>query len=161
MSKREPSFVNQKLTRRQTLKMMGGAAGMLALAACAAPAAAPAGDAAGDDGAVAVTGALTVVHRREYFKEMEELFAQAVLDWGEANGVEMEVSPVAAEANEDFVAKLSAEVEAGNPPDLIYHRNSIVSQMYFLDLLEDVNETAQTGHGHSMAIRQPRRCATT
>ena len=89
-----------------------------------------------------VAGSLVVVHRREYFQEMETLFEEAVRAWGEANGVEMEVSPVAAEANEDFVAKLSAEVEAGNPPDLIYHRNDIVSQMHFLDLIQPVDETA-------------------
>ncbi len=131
----------RKVSRRSMLKIMGGTAAMAALAACAAPAA-PASD-AGGEAPMEAAGSLFVVHRREYFKEMEELFTAAVLAWGEENGVEMEVSPVAAEANEDFVAKLSAEVEAGNPPDLIYHRNNIVSQMYFLDLLEDVSETAQ------------------
>ncbi len=130
-----------QVSRRSMLKIMGGTMAMAALAACAAPAA-PAADSGGEAPMEAATS-MFVVHRREYFKEMEELFTAAVLAWGEENGVEMEVSPVAAEANEDFVAKLSAEVEAGNPPDLIYHRNNIVSQMYFLDLLEDVSETAQ------------------
>lgn len=141
MSKQENGITNRMLTRRQALKLMGGTAGMLALAACAAPAAAPAGG--GEAAPAAAPGKLVVVHRREYFKEMEELFAQAVMDWGAANNVEIDVSPVAAEANEDFVAKLAAEVEAGNPPDLVYHRNNLVSQMYFLDLLQPVDDTAQ------------------
>ena len=141
MSKQENGITNRMLTRRQALKLMGGTAGMLALAACAAPAAAPAGG--GEAAPAAAPGKLVVVHRREYFKEMEELFAQAVMDWGAANNVEMDVSPVAAESNEDFVPKLAAQVEAGNPPDLIYHRNEIVSQMYFLDLLSAVDDTAQ------------------
>jgi multiple sugar transport system substrate-binding protein len=140
MSDLKQSIAQRPLSRRQALKLMGGAAGVFALAACAAPVPAPAGD--GGDEAMEVAGSLIVVHRREYFQEMEELFEAAVLAWGEANGVEIEVSPVAAEANEDFVAKLSAEVAAGNPPDLIYHRNEIVSQMYFLDLLESVDDTA-------------------
>ncbi|MCB0132835.1 MAG: extracellular solute-binding protein [Caldilineaceae bacterium] len=139
----EKNLVNRPLSRRQALKLMGGMAGMMALAACAAPAAAPSGDAGGDAAPMEAAGSMVVVHRREYFKEMEELFTEAVLAWGAANNVEIEVSPVAAEANEDFVAKLAAEVEAGNPPDLIYHRNSIVSQMYFLDLLTAVDDTAQ------------------
>jgi multiple sugar transport system substrate-binding protein len=130
-----------RVSRRGMLKIMGGTMAMAALAACAAPAA-PASDAGGDAPAE-VTGELTVVHRREYFKEMEDLFVAAVMAWGEENGVEIETSPVAAETNEDFVAKLAAEVEAGNPPDLIYHRNNLVAQMYFLDLVEDVSDTAQ------------------
>ncbi len=132
MSDLKQSIAQRPLSRRQALKLMGGAAGVFALAACAAPVPAPGGD--GASAPAEVAGSLVVVHRREYFQEMEELFEAAVLAWGEANGVEIEISPVAAEVNEDFVPKLAAEVEAGNPPDLIYHRNEIVSQMHFLDL---------------------------
>lgn len=112
---------------------------MSALAACAAPGAAPAGDGA----PAAAPNALTVVHRREYFKEMEDLFSGAVTDWAGENGVEMDVSTVASEAFDDFVAKLLAQVEAGDPPDLVYHRSNLVQLMFFQDALEPVSDAAE------------------
>jgi multiple sugar transport system substrate-binding protein len=121
-----------QLSRRNMLKLMGGTAGMMALAACAAPGVAPAAPGEGAPAAAPIT--LTVQHRREYFAEMETLFAEAVQDWGAENNVSMDVSTVGAEAFEDFVAKLYAAVEAGNPPDLVYHVR-LVQQLYFLDAL--------------------------
>jgi multiple sugar transport system substrate-binding protein len=131
---------NRSMSRRQVLRLMGGAASMAALAACAVPAApgaAPAGDIAAPAEAPRT---LVVNHRREYFEEMETLFAQAVQNWADANNVEVETSTVAAEANQDFVPKLLAQVEAGNPPDLVYHVR-LVQQLYAFDALEPVSDT--------------------
>lgn len=133
----------RSLSRRQALKVMGGVAGVAALAACA-PVPAPTGGAA-ESGAAAPAqagGRLVVVHRREYFKEMEDLFAQAVRDWGAANNVEIDVSTVASEAFEDFVAKLVAQVQAGEPPDLVYHVR-LVQQLYGLDAVEPVTDATE------------------
>ncbi|MFN8491099.1 MAG: extracellular solute-binding protein [Caldilineaceae bacterium] len=147
-------------SRRQMLKLMGGAVGMAALAACAAPGGgpAPAGNTGSNTGAITSTtnvsgttgsaapakvgGKLTVVHRREYFKEMETIFEDAVKKWGTANNVEVEVSAVASEAFEDFVAKLVAQVQAGEPPDLVYHVR-LVQQLYSLDALEPVTDVVE------------------
>jgi multiple sugar transport system substrate-binding protein len=110
------------------------------LAACAP---APQGAAPAEGGAEApaqAPGTLTVVHRREYFKEMEDQFAAAVQNWAGENNVEVEVSTVASEAFEDFVAKTLAQVEAGNPPDLIYHVR-LAQQLYFYDALSPVSES--------------------
>jgi multiple sugar transport system substrate-binding protein len=82
---------------------------------------------------------MTVLHRREYFKEMEDRFREAVLAWSGENNVDVEVSTVGAEAFEDFVAKLVASVEAGDPPDLVYHVR-LVQQLLFLDALEPVDD---------------------
>lgn len=128
-----------RLSRRNLLKLMGGTAGMMALAGCVAPSGAPA---ASSDGGAAPSEApitLTVQHRREYFAEMETLFAEAVRDYGAANNITMDVSTVGAEAFEDFVAKTFAAVEAGNPPDVIYHVR-LVQQLYFLDALQPLSD---------------------
>ncbi|MEZ4831416.1 MAG: hypothetical protein R2873_05320 [Caldilineaceae bacterium] len=60
-------------------------------------------------------------------------------EWAAENNIEMDVSTVAAEANEDFVAKTLAQVEAGDPPDLIYHTR-LTQQLYFLDTLQPMSD---------------------
>lgn len=127
---------------------MGGAASLAALAACAPPAAPSAGQApaAGEAPAAAepaqAPSKMVVVHRREYFKEMEDLFEEAVRNWAAENNVEVDVSTVASEAFQDFVAKVLAQVEAGDPPDLIYHTR-LVQQLYFYDALEPVSDVVE------------------
>jgi multiple sugar transport system substrate-binding protein len=117
----------KEISRRDMLKMAGlGVAGTVVVAACQAKQEGPT--------------KMTVVHRREYFREMEELYAAAVTEWAKENNVEMEVSTVAAEAFEDFVAKMVAAVKAGSPPDLVYHIR-LVQQLYFVDALEKVTDT--------------------
>src|SRR5690606_33036214 len=124
-------------------KLMGGLAGMAALSACVAPAAPGAAPAASGGEAAAPAGenpSLLVAHRREYFTEMETIFADAVKAWGDENNVDIETTTVATEANQDFVPKLLAEVQAGNPPNLIYH----VYQLHLLvanNALEVVDDT--------------------
>jgi multiple sugar transport system substrate-binding protein len=131
------------------LQVMGGMAGMAALAACApvAPGGAPAAE--GGEAAAAPSqagGSMVVAHRAEYFKEMETLFAQAVADWGAANNYEIETTIVAAEAFEDFVAKLVAQVQAGEPPDLVYHVR-LVQQLHSFGALEPVSDVVAEAEG--------------
>lgn len=151
----EKNGAKATLSRREMLKLLGGATlGVVALGGCqvvvpASQPAAPAGSdqaeaPAGSDAAApaAEAATMTVLHRREYFKEMEDLFREATLKWAGENNVDMEVSTVGAEAFEDFVAKLVASVEAGNPPDLVYHVR-LVQQLLFLDALEPVSDAAE------------------
>ena len=141
MSAQERNPLQAPLSRRQALRIMGGFAGMAALAACAGPA----GPAAGTGEAGAPSAAaerLIVAHRREYFAEMEDLFAQAVKTWGAENNVEVETTTVAAEANQDFVPKLLAQIEAGDPPNLVYHVR-LVQQLYSQNALEPVTAAAE------------------
>jgi multiple sugar transport system substrate-binding protein len=146
MSNQERNPLNAPLSRRQALKIMGGFAGMAALAACAAPAApgtTGAAPAASSGEAAAPAGearSMLVAHRREYFAEMETIFADAVKAWGAENNVEVETTTVASEANQDFVPKLLAEVEAGNPPDLVYHVR-LLNLLWANNALEAVDDT--------------------
>ena len=115
MSNQASNPMRSSLSRRQMLKLMGGAASLVALAACQPVGACPSGrrqPVAMPQAPAKVGGKLNVVHRREYFKEMETIFEDAVKKWGAENNVEMEVSAVASEAFEDFVAKLVAQVQA-------------------------------------------------
>ncbi len=137
MSAQERNPLHTPLSRRNALKLMGGLAGMAALAACAAPVA----PVTGGEGAApaAAPKKMIVAHRREYFKEMEDLFAEAVINWGRANNVDVETTTVAAEAREDFVPKLLAQVQAGDPPNLVYHIR-LTQLLYSQDAVEQVND---------------------
>jgi multiple sugar transport system substrate-binding protein len=85
-------------------------------------------------------GTLVVLHRREYFKEMETLFADAAKKFiATKPGWKLDISTIAAEATEDFVPKMAAAVRAGNPPDISYHIR-MVQQLYFLQLLQPVDD---------------------
>ena len=138
--KNERNPLSASMSRRTALKVMGGFASVAALAACAAPVAAPA-PAEGGEAPAEAAGTLSVAHRREYFKEMEDLFAQAVAAWGVENNVEVETTTVAAEAKEDFMPKLLASVQAGNPPDLVYHVRMVLA-LEAQGALEVVSDTA-------------------
>lgn len=145
MSNQERNPLNSPLSRRQALKLMGGLAGMAALSACVAPTAPGAAPAAGGSEAAAPAGEmpkLLVAHRREYFAEMETIFADAVKAWGAENNVEIETTTVAAEANQDFVPKLLAEVEAGNPPNLVYHVR-LVQLLFANNAVEPVTDAVE------------------
>ena len=141
----ESNPLQRPFSRRRALQIMGGSASMAALAACAVPAA-PVAPATGTDGEAAAPAGekpkLLVAHRREYFKEMEDLFAAACVAWGEANNVDVETTTVAAEANEDFVPKLIAQVEAGDPPNLVYHIR-LVQALYAQNALDPVTDVTE------------------
>lgn len=129
------------LSRRQALKLMGASASMAMLAACVAPTA-PTGGAATEGGAAPAQAptSMVVAHRAEYFQEMEKIFADAVQAWAAENNIDVETSIVAAEATQDFVPKTIAAVEAGNPPDFIYHVR-LTQQLYFYNALQSVSDT--------------------
>jgi multiple sugar transport system substrate-binding protein len=162
MKKDEKKPIKHVMSRRDMLKLTAsGTTGLFLLAACgqAAPTAAPQEaaaptavpqEAAPQEAEVKPTDAppapevatLTVLHRREYFKDMEDIFRNAVVDWAGDNNVEIDVSTVGSEAFEDFVAKLVASVSAGESPDLVYHVR-LVQQLYFLEALEPVSDTVE------------------
>lgn len=72
--------------------------------------------AGGEAAPAAAPKKLVVAHRKEYFEEMETLFVAAVQDWAKENNYEVETNLVASGAFEDFVAKLLAQIQAGDPP---------------------------------------------
>jgi multiple sugar transport system substrate-binding protein len=85
-------------------------------------------------------GTLVALHRREYFKEMEDLYRAAAENFIKTKpGWKLDISTIAAEATEDFVPKMAAAVRAGNPPDVSYHIR-MVQQLYFLQTLQVVDD---------------------
>ena len=88
-------------------------------------------------------GKLTVIHRTEYFEAAQNLFRETVENFAAANNVELDISTTNAEAFGDFLGKMTAAVQAGNPPDFAYTSNVSIPQMHLLDLLEDVTDVVE------------------
>jgi multiple sugar transport system substrate-binding protein len=144
--------MTDRITRRRMLTTSAIGAGLLAsgvgvpaLAQEAAPE---------QDLPVGAAGKLTVIHRTEYFEEAQNTFRQVAQDFADANNVELDISTTNPEAFGDFLGKMSAAVQAGNPPDLAYTSNVSIRQMALLGLLEDVTdvvEEAQSRYGNVVA----------
>ncbi len=156
---------NRRLSRRDFLRLTVGGSGAALLVACGAtPAtststtAAPAASGASVTGATTTgvaaataatptalvlpkgaAGKLTVIHRTEYFEAVQTKFRDAVTEYAKNQGITLDISTANPEAFGDFMAKMQAAVQAGNPPDLAYHTLSI-AQMQSLDLVEDVSD---------------------
>ena len=92
---------------------------------------------------VGAAGKLTVIHRTEYFEDAQNSFRKITEDFAAANNVQLDISTTNAEAFGDFLGKMSAAVQAGNPPDLAYTSNVSISQMNLLGLLEDVTDVVE------------------
>ena len=92
---------------------------------------------------VGAAGTLTVIHRTEYFEEVQTIFRDTVVEFGEAQGLTVDASTANPEAFGDFLSKMQAAVAAGNPPDIAYTSNISISQMHVLDLLEDVTDVVE------------------
>lgn len=88
-------------------------------------------------------GKLTVIHRTEYFEAVQTLFRDTVQGFADANSVELDISTANPEAFGDFLGRLQAAVNAGNPPDLAYTSNVSIAQMHLLDLLVDVSDVVE------------------
>jgi multiple sugar transport system substrate-binding protein len=84
----------------------------------------------------AAGGKVQVLHRQEYFKDLETALKAQTEEYIKSIGFEPDVSTVNPEVFGDFMAKMQAAVAAGNPPDLTYHGNS-VAQMFDSELTED------------------------
>ena len=86
---------------------------------------------------------LTIIHRTEYFEQAQELFAQAVREFAEEQGKELDISTTIPEAYGNFLGKMTAAVRAGNPPDMAYTSQVSIPQMHILGLLEDVTDVVE------------------
>jgi multiple sugar transport system substrate-binding protein len=91
---------------------------------------------------VGSAGQLTVIHKTEYFVEVQNLFRQTVEKFAAAKNIKLDISTANPELFGDFTTKMQAAVQAGNPPDLGYHVLSI-PQMYALDIVEDVTDVVE------------------
>lgn len=99
-------------------------------------------------------GKLTVIHKTEYVAEVQELFRADVVQFAADRGLELDISTANPELFGDFMAKMLAAVQAGNPPDLGYSFLSI-PQMYSLDIVEDVTDLVDEMVGQYGAVVPP------
>lgn len=88
---------------------------------------------------VGSAGKITIIHRTEYFKEVETKFRDIVTEFVKSQGAELDISTANPEVFGDFMAKVQAAVQAGNPPDLAYTTLS-VQQLAFLETVEDLTD---------------------
>ncbi len=129
----------RRLSRRELLKWMGGAAGMLALAACAAPpapSAAPEGG--GGEQPAEAPKRVHLLQWSSFVSAMDELLIQQADAWAAEKGVEVQIERIAAN---DLPARLAAAVQAQSGPDIIQMWDNWT--WLFEDNLVDVTAEAQ------------------
>ena len=85
-------------------------------------------------------GTLSVIHRTEYFEEVQTLFVESLQAFADDKGMTLDASTANAESFGDFIGKMQAAVAAGNPPDIAYTSNNSIAQLHLLDLVEDVTD---------------------
>ncbi len=88
-------------------------------------------------------GTLTVIHRTEYFEQVQTLFRDTVVEFAENGNLTLDISTANPESFGDFLSKMQAAVAAGNPPDIAYTSNVSIAQMHLLDLVEDVTDVVE------------------
>jgi multiple sugar transport system substrate-binding protein len=109
-----------------------------------------------------VEGTLSVIHRTEYFAAVQDLFRETVTDFAAQKGMGLDISTANPESFGDFLGKMQAAVNAGNPPDIAYTSNVSIAQMHLLDLLEDVSDVvaeAERLYGPTMPGSSPHKNA--
>jgi multiple sugar transport system substrate-binding protein len=89
-----------------------------------------------------VEGTLSVIHRTEYFAVVQDMFRASVEKFAAEKGISLDISTANPELFGDFIAKMVAAVQAGNPPDLSYNQLSI-PLMYSQDILEDMTDVVE------------------
>ena len=130
----------RKLSRRGVLRGTASIGAGMVAAGAGFPALAQSSDLPLPEGSAEK---LTVIHRTEYFQEAQDLFAEAVRSFAEANDKAVDISTTIPEAYGNFLGKMSAAVRAGNPPDIAYTSQVSVPQMHVLGLLEDVTDVVE------------------
>jgi len=140
-------MTHSRMNRRHFLRLSALIGGSAALAACAVrpveEAPSQAGQPQPTSAPAPAGGKVQVLHRQEYFKDLENQYKAQTEEYIRSLGYEPDVSTVNPEVFGDFMAKMQAAVAAGNPPDLAYHYNS-PSQMRDLDLVGDHTDIVNT-----------------
>jgi multiple sugar transport system substrate-binding protein len=140
-------MARNKISRREFLRTAAGAGAGLVVAgsgialaqdatATPAPTPTPAPLPVGS------AGTLTVIQKTEYFPDAQQLIHDDITKFAADKGIQLDLSTANPEVFGDFLAKMVAAVQAGNPPDVSYHTIS-VPQMYSQDILEDVSDVVE------------------
>ncbi|MCL4861009.1 MAG: extracellular solute-binding protein [Caldilineaceae bacterium] len=130
------------LSRRQFLRLSGGALGVMAMAACApvgSPSAAPSGDAPGGI-SVAADTPLWVLQTQDFHPDYNDFVRRHIEDFARENGYALEVADVAGfVAGGAEIQKIAAQVAADDSPDVL-QRSGNVFQWEQLGLIVPVDE---------------------
>jgi multiple sugar transport system substrate-binding protein len=133
---------SKKLTRRDFLRAAGAGVAFYATGRGFTPLFAQDPTATPAPLPVGQEGTLTLIHKTEYFEQVQTMFRDEVVNYVGSTGMELDLSTANPEVFGDFTAKMLAAVEAGNPPDAAYHTLRI-QQMYALDIVEDVTDVVE------------------
>ena len=129
-------MTKSSVSRRNFLRLAGGAVGMTALAACAVPAGAP----AGDDGAAMESGSLWVILDIDFHDTYNEYTETELVDYAASQGWELELADSQGfAAGSGETERLAAAVQAGDPPDLVRHTLS-AELLHSLDITQPVSD---------------------
>jgi multiple sugar transport system substrate-binding protein len=133
-------MAQNSLSRRQFLHLSGAAVSALALAACA-PVAAPSATEAEPAAPVAETGGLWVILKQDFHPSYNEYLRTKMTEYAESKGWAVEVTDSAGFATgTGEIEKLSASVQAGDPPDVVNHDSFSASQVHNLDIVQPVSD---------------------
>ena len=137
-------MAQRSLSRRQFLHFSGATVSAIALAACAPVPqdAAPAGDAAAEAAAPSREGGdLWVVLKQDFHPSYNEFLRTQMTTWAEGNGISVEISDSAGfGTGTGEIEKLSAQVQAGDPPDVMNHDSWGSAQVHNLDIVQPVSD---------------------
>jgi multiple sugar transport system substrate-binding protein len=136
-------MTQRSVSRRQFLHFTGVAAGALALAACApaAPASAPDAAETGSQAPVAESGGLWVILKQDFHPSYNEFLRTKMTEYAEGQGWTIEITDSAGYATgTGEIEKLSASVQAGNPPDVVNHDSFGSAQVHNLDIVQPVSD---------------------
>jgi multiple sugar transport system substrate-binding protein len=130
---------NHEISRRTVIKSTAGAGAAIALGGGASPA---------THAAQEFTGKLTVWGVVSFTEEGDDLLGQQMVDWGEANGVEVEYVAL---PGSDYATKVAAAVEAGSTPDIVMMIANLAifygNQDRLVDVTDVFEELNQLGGG--------------
>lgn len=132
--------MSQQISRRRFLQATGGALSVGLLAACVAPGGVTAPAAEGGAAPAAEAGRLWVVLDIDFHDTYNEYTQKALTDYAAEQGWELELADSQGfAAGSGETEKLSAAVQAGDPPDLVRHTLS-PQLLHELDITQPVSD---------------------
>jgi multiple sugar transport system substrate-binding protein len=147
-----PNKTDSKSSRRTFLRNVGIASGALVAApllqACtpAPPAAATQAPSSGAKPAakVGVTGKLVVIQMQDWHPDHNKLVRDTIQKYCDGKSWPLDISYTEGfSPGGNIISKLTASVQAGDPPDLMFHSDALTYQMKFLDLLVDMDDVSK------------------
>jgi multiple sugar transport system substrate-binding protein len=95
--------------------------------------------------AAGVTGKLVVIQMQDWHPDHNKLVRDTITKYCDSKKWPLDISYTEGFlAGGNIIQKLTASVQAGDPPDLMFHSDNIVQQLKFLDLIVDMDDVTKT-----------------